>query len=375
MSAPILVSSVVALNAILGNAESVYVGFKEQVDWYTAKSRCQAFGGQLATFSSDEEYQRMVDVRIAFGGGSKYGWIGLHDTNTEGHFQFVDGDTSYCHPDIANPGTDCDDIEQWYPGEPNNEDGNQHCAIIWHWQQMRDIECSSEEYYICEFDDEVVVVDFDAADTTYIGVKEKVDWFTAETRCETFGGQLATFSSDEEYKRMVNIRIAFGGGSKYGWIGMHDMNTEGHFQFVDGDTSYCSPDTANPAIDCDDIDQWYPGEPNNADGNQHCAIIWHWQQMKDIECSSDEYYICEFDSTEVVTEGDLFGPGLPAPVEPNYFTMFAYSAKDGVVMLLAALCLVNWVALCVCYLRRTSGKTVRYAKVVADTDEDSALSV
>merc|ERR1712013_947361 len=70
----------------------------------TAKERCAGFGGKLATFGNEAQFEAMLRVRNAIGVNS---WVGIDDLNAERHWQFVDGDLSFCQ------GTDCDYIPQW----------------------------------------------------------------------------------------------------------------------------------------------------------------------------------------------------------------------------------------------------------------------
>ena len=73
----------------------VYLARHESVNYDTAIARCASFGGQLATFSSSDEFDSLLAVRNGLGDGSIRAWIGFDDRNAEGVWRFVDGDESY----------------------------------------------------------------------------------------------------------------------------------------------------------------------------------------------------------------------------------------------------------------------------------------
>merc|ERR1712154_32278 len=62
------------------------------VDYASAKESCSGLGGQLATFSNEAQFEAMLIVRNVIGVDT---WMGIDDINTEGRWQFVDGDTSF----------------------------------------------------------------------------------------------------------------------------------------------------------------------------------------------------------------------------------------------------------------------------------------
>jgi len=305
-------------------------------------------------------------LREGKGGGAYYSWIGFHDRNTEDEWEFVDGETDYCAPKTAC-GMDCDDIPEWLPCQPSANRADADCACITHGKRLAETPCRFEKPFICEFDSDAIVIE-KATSATYIGIKDRVSWDTASSRCEKFGGQLATFSDVDEYATMVSVSKGLlpsgEAGEGYPWIGFHDSNTEDGWEFVDGATDYCSPKT-NDGIDCDDIDQWGPGQPGANRDDADCAVITHGRVLAEIPCQFDRPYICEFKPGAMVIMEHANTYGFLSE-------LLELSMKDVMLVIMAAL---NCVALAV-ILRKTKGaRHVNYAKVMVDTDyEDQPLA-
>jgi hypothetical protein len=76
------------------------------------------------------------------------------------------------------------------------------------------------------------------------------------------------------------------GSSKHVHIGLTDIVTEGQWKYSSTGTSI-------------QIENWHSGQPDNAAGGQHCAlmIIRNGQkngQWSDHHCTSSFFFICEF---------------------------------------------------------------------------------
>ncbi|XP_042223061.1 macrophage mannose receptor 1-like isoform X2 [Homarus americanus] len=105
------------------------------------------------------------------------------------------------------------------------------------------------------------------------------DWDSAQGWCkENFGSQLVSITNKDE-----NIFISGMLSSQNIWIGLHDDNNGHNWHWADGtQLSYSN---------------WLNGEPNNANGNEHCGELrtedmWygHWN---DISCSSQDPFVCK----------------------------------------------------------------------------------
>ncbi|XP_065145804.1 galactose-specific lectin nattectin-like [Paramisgurnus dabryanus] len=111
-----------------------YKFFRNFVDWARAEKNCQSVGANLASVRGTEENNFLLsllsypDTRV---------WIGGHDGEIEGQWLWSDG--SQFH------------FTNWCPGEPNNNDVNEHCLEI-NFSNTRcwnDAPCSYTISYIC----------------------------------------------------------------------------------------------------------------------------------------------------------------------------------------------------------------------------------
>ena len=112
------------------------------MSWFEADEHCKSRGAHLVEINSEEENAAIVE-EIMNGRQeekSSFFWIGLTDENKEGTWNLASGaETTYMNWDksyVSNP-------------EPNNYDGNEHCAHIrsggcpeWDQSAWADIDCS-----------------------------------------------------------------------------------------------------------------------------------------------------------------------------------------------------------------------------------------
>jgi hypothetical protein len=200
-------------------------------------------------------------------------------------------------------------------------------------------------------------------------------WSDANTYCSAQGGQLATWGSQSEYDRMVALHDA-SGSTKATWVGLHDTGSEGKWEMIDGDTSYCDN---YDGTDCDNIPQWASGQPNDWRNSQDCASIKTsvGDLLNDASCSINSYwFICEFTECEDMVIGDVYPapvmPRMPEPSNPvtvpGTFVLDFASGQQG--MLFFALAASNIVLLAIvvyycCTVKRGSavyGKVVQYSE-------------
>ena len=123
--------------------------------WFAAKEHCEGIGGNLVEIDSEEENEVLVEEiirRREYGILVKNFWIGLTDFENEGDWRLA---SNGLNPSFLN----------WHEDQPDNEDGNEHCARIRilplsFWEDTwYDIDCNSDTRFpgtpvhaICEFD-------------------------------------------------------------------------------------------------------------------------------------------------------------------------------------------------------------------------------
>jgi hypothetical protein len=112
--------------------------FRNEISWQAARDDCLAIGAHLVVIETPAE-QVVVGVLAGdFAPARPDSWIGAHDLNVEGTFEWVNGS-----PFV---------FDNWRAGEPNNQ-GTEDCALIEgdnparEWDDRR---CSNGLPYICE---------------------------------------------------------------------------------------------------------------------------------------------------------------------------------------------------------------------------------
>lgn len=102
-------------------------------NWHASKQLCLDHGGHLVIIDSEEEQKFILGLK-------KTVWIGLNDIETEGTWEWVNGQ-------ILN------NSKYWMKGEPNDLD-NEDCAEIIHdgsvSDSWNDSSCDREKNFICE---------------------------------------------------------------------------------------------------------------------------------------------------------------------------------------------------------------------------------
>lgn len=100
--------------------------------WLEAKAICESMGGRLCVINSKEENDYLTSKLMG-----TTAFIGLHDSNTEGSFEWIDNSPL--------------NFTNWYPGQPNNANGDQdYCEILpdGTWNDQYGKNCYRE--FICE---------------------------------------------------------------------------------------------------------------------------------------------------------------------------------------------------------------------------------
>ncbi|XP_068614702.1 collectin-11-like [Brachionichthys hirsutus] len=118
----------------------------------------------------------------------------------------------------------------------------------------------------------------------YLLVKEEKRYSDAEVYCQTRGGHLA-MPKDEGANKVIAGYITEAGLNRV-YIGIHDLQVEGVFTYVD----HSSMTT---------FSKWRKGEPNNAYDDEDCAEMVASGEWTDVACNPTMCFVCEFDKDSI----------------------------------------------------------------------------
>ncbi|XP_011862802.1 PREDICTED: hemolymph lipopolysaccharide-binding protein-like [Vollenhovia emeryi] len=111
----------------------------------------------------------------------------------------------------------------------------------------------------------------------------KLTWNKARQTCIQQGGHLAVINSHSE-ERMLS-RMLREINADTAWLGLHDLYEEGDWVTV-----------MDQPIENTGYTAWtnkWSNVPDNAGGNQHCAVLIKEEGMDDVQCNSMHYFFCE----------------------------------------------------------------------------------
>ncbi|XP_040202308.1 hepatic lectin-like isoform X2 [Rana temporaria] len=116
---------------------SCYYISKTRFDWTAARTMCQNKESDLLVINNAKE-QLFISGKTNPSSYKRF-WLGMHDTDEEGLWKWVDEtnyETSY---------------KFWTKGEPNDHDGEEDCALLWNNGEWNDVPCSYDSSYaVCE---------------------------------------------------------------------------------------------------------------------------------------------------------------------------------------------------------------------------------
>ncbi|XP_062266566.1 lactose-binding lectin l-2-like [Platichthys flesus] len=91
----------------------------------------------------------------------------------------------------------------------------------------------------------------------YKYVSTWMNWADAELYCVSQGANLVSIHSLDEQNFITNLIKNFDHAEGHTWIGLSDIHKEGSWMWSDG----CAVN----------FTFWFPGEPNNNQGREHCG--------------------------------------------------------------------------------------------------------
>lgn len=135
---------------------------------------------------------------------------------------------------------------------------------------------------------------------------QPANWINAKAHCESVGGYLCSMNSTTENNWVASKLMG-----QTAYIGLHDSRVEGLFEWVDkGPLTFTN---------------WYPGQPNNANGDQDYVELLPDGTWNDQYPTCLREYICEVPCYELTQIG---GPAN-GTLFPCGTTTVTYLAKQG----------------------------------------------
>ncbi|KAH8353024.1 hypothetical protein KR084_008361, partial [Drosophila pseudotakahashii] len=115
-----------------------FIEDKTQKNWYAAYKSCRQMEADLIAFKNKEEFNVMQNYIVQTNWGKKFWTVGTDLLNQGDHIWLANGES--VPSDI------------WSPGEPNNNNNNEHCdnMIAKANAGLNDDVCSKAHYFICQ---------------------------------------------------------------------------------------------------------------------------------------------------------------------------------------------------------------------------------
>ncbi|MBF0337229.1 MAG: VCBS repeat-containing protein [Nitrospirae bacterium] len=126
---------------------------------------------------------------------------------------------------------------------------------------------------------------------TYQRIDTQMTWADAKANCEKLGGYLATITSTDENKFLIDNLFSVTPNDKFCWLGATDAESEGTWKWV-----------TNEKLE---FTNWDSYQPDNYQGNENCLEYWppktQWNsgtewKWNDSDCSNSKVSLCEWES-------------------------------------------------------------------------------
>ncbi|RXN29668.1 C-type mannose receptor 2-like protein [Labeo rohita] len=243
---------VILLAGILSMASCVpykFILIEEPKTWVEAQSYCREKHTALATVQSDEDRAKLKEAANAVNFQS-VAWIGFY--KVVWHWSYQNTIISYA---------------RWDSSEPNLLNTTEVCALVKRNGRWADTYCSEKRFFFCS-DSYTLYYKFRYIETS-------MTWHEAQTYCRTNYIDLATVKDDNENQFLVNkLNMEF---DLEAWIGL--SKTPGQWLWLD-QTSVSSSV------------KWLSGQPDDASGDEKCAIASTDGELSDDTCSTPLPFYC-----------------------------------------------------------------------------------
>uniref|UniRef100_A0A182VRP1 C-type lectin domain-containing protein n=1 Tax=Anopheles minimus TaxID=112268 RepID=A0A182VRP1_9DIPT len=130
-----------------------------------------------------------------------------------------------------------------------------------------------------------------------IAFTKRANFFEAWQDCHAYDGHLASIQSAFEQTLVEEAMAKTGNPKGVYFIGGTDIGRDGRWMWIG----------LNQLMKANDYKNFYPGEPNNLNGNQECLTVGNWHgenrgKWDDFECLTRiDGYVCEFESVPTTT--------------------------------------------------------------------------
>ncbi|XP_034052958.1 secretory phospholipase A2 receptor-like [Gymnodraco acuticeps] len=232
-----------ALSTLSWSVTRKYTYFMMQKNWQEAQSYCRENSGDLATFESEEEWERGKQVFEITPGA--YVWIGMYSDNRAWKWS-IDNTSLYGEDGNTQLGV-------WFDLEIKNHIGKQIC-----------VEITSGTLHIQPCGELLRSVCYDEPNNTYIPVTVPMTWSSAQSYCREKYTDLTSMKTQQEKEEILKVT-----NESTWWIGLsaHLWNWS---------------DRSNVSIM-----KWFGTEPNGGDSQHYSQIGW-----ADAYCSDKMGFIC-----------------------------------------------------------------------------------
>ncbi|XP_033624558.1 macrophage mannose receptor 1-like [Asterias rubens] len=235
--------------------------------FWDAEAQCVSLGANLASFHTPEE-ETYLKVQADVFNNEPF-WIGLHDSQNEGGFEWTDGSVvSYTN---------------WNDGEPNDYNTGEDCTeMFFDNRKWNDQSCNQLQGWVCKISRVMGCADgwriYD--DMCFLIQPQILSYNDARATCVADQADLAIITSLDMNTWLTRYVSASGNAH---WIGLHDLSDENQFVWVDG--TPLSSDLAT---------LWDNGQPDNygADG-EDCTVLKDNGRWNDAYCTYNKPFVCQ----------------------------------------------------------------------------------
>ncbi|KAJ8722639.1 hypothetical protein PYW07_003819 [Mythimna separata] len=255
--------------------------------WADAKRVCSQEGASLFYPENDKEVNAVIAIWNANHSNVAKITLGLSDILVEGLFETIDG----------RPISEV--YHKWQPGQPDDEEKKQDCAVLTKKGDMDDDNCDTKYGFICKKSLQSLEWDYkcDLPEYTFnknIGKCYKLhtnplSWMDAYAVCRSEESHLAVITNRMEADYLAALtepasRLRVGGNYLRGMfhIGFHNRLYKGR-QTIKG-------------IPLSAANAWWGQYEPEIDDREQCGAMFYTGRLTHLDCALKSFFICEHDA-------------------------------------------------------------------------------